>query len=63
MGDGNMINKYAVRKWAVSRPGENYEMYVVATGECASLPGSKRECEKYAKQCNLEAAQPAQVQA
>lgn len=49
--------KYGVRRFAVGRADrKNFELYVIATGECASFPGTKRDLVKYANQKNKEAA-------
>ena len=54
---------YAVRRFTPYRgDGHCFELYEVATGECASFPDTRKSLEKYAKQKNLEARQ-AQVQA
>lgn len=44
---------YGVRRFATGRDDrQNFEMYVIATGECASFPGTKTALEAYARRRN-----------
>lgn len=45
--------RYGVRRFTTGRgDGKNFELYELATGECASLPGNKAETTRYAKKKN-----------
>ena len=47
------IQVYAVRRFTPYRGDRRcFELYVIATGECASFPGTRKELEKYARQKN-----------
>ena len=47
--------KFGVRRFTDYRADRKcFELYEIATGECASFPGTKRDLERYAKQKNTE---------
>jgi hypothetical protein len=52
-----MSPKYGVRRFTKWRDDQHcFELYVIATGECASFPGTKKGLEKHAKERNAEAS-------
>lgn len=51
-----MIPVYGVRRFSEYREDRRcFELFVLATGECASFPGTKRRLIQYAKERNAQA--------
>jgi len=54
---GPLIKKYGVRRFAVYRADRRcFELYEIATGNCASFPCTKKDGEAAAKKMNKEPA-------
>lgn len=54
------IKKYGVRRFATYRnDGRCFELYEIATGECASFPCTKKDGEIAARKMNTEAEETA----
>ena len=52
------VKKYGVRRFTEYRgDGRCFEMFELATGECASFPGTKKRLEEQAKAWNTEQEQ------
>lgn len=54
-----MIPIYGVRRFTEYRgDGRCFELFVIATGACASFPGTKKRLEQTAKDWNKEGRKP-----
>lgn len=53
------LAKYGVRRFIKYRSDRRaFELYDIASGKCASFPGTRKELEKAAKERNTQAASP-----
>ena len=58
----NNVPTFGVRRFTPYRDDRRcFELYHIASGECASFPGTKRELDRYAKQRNAEESAKAGV--